>query len=244
MRGSTHLVGLALIVVLAGMVVPGAALSAPASQAPPGELVDGTVAQQAVSEGTVAQQAVAEIDGEHENEDEHGDENEDEDEDETGARVLGEWWGLGGEASEAPYMGLVELGVVVLVVGVLGYSAGKRTSIVPLQYRRRLLQGHEWTMLAGTALVAPHFVAVEEWEGLGLLVAILLGIEVASGLYGRYLHRHVIRLGRGEETAPLVGRVLEATKRSVLARWRRVHVLLTILTGVVLVLHVVTAIGD
>jgi hypothetical protein len=228
MRGPTHLLSLALIVVLAGTVVPGAALSAPASQAPPGELVD----------GTIDQQTVADVD---EEEYEDGDEHEG---DETGARVLAEWWGLGGEASEAPYMGLVELGVVVLVVGMLGYSAGKRTSVVPLRYRLRLLQAHEWTMLAGTALVVPHFVAVEEWEGLGLLVAILLGIEVASGLYGRHLHRHVIRFGRGKETAPLVGRVLEVTKRSVLARWRRVHVLLTIVTGVVLVLHIVTAIGD
>lgn len=237
MRGSTHLVSLALIVVLAGAVVPGAALSASASQAPPGELADSTIVQQTVADDTIARQTVADVEEDEDEEDE-------DEEDETGARVLREWWGLGGEASEAPYMGLVELGVVVLVVGVLGYSAGKRTSVVPLQYRLRLLQAHEWTMLAGTALVVPHFVAVEEWEGLGLLVAVLLGIEVASGLYGRHLHRHVIRLGRGEETAPLVGRVLEVTKRSVLSRWLRVHVLLTIVTGVVLVLHIVTAIGD
>ncbi|MFB6102494.1 MAG: hypothetical protein ABEJ73_07995 [Haloplanus sp.] len=163
---------------------------------------------------------------------------------ETGAGVLGEWWGLGGEASEAPYVGLAELGVVLLVIGVGGYSAGKRTSVVPTKYRRRLLQAHEWTVLTGTALTLPHFVAVEEWGGLGLLVALLLAVEVASGLYGRHLHRHVIRLGRGGETPSLVGRTVAMTKRTLFSRWRRVHVVLTVATGIVLVLHIVTAVGE
>lgn len=172
------------------------------------------------------------------------DQDEDAEGDEAGARVVGEWWGLGGEAREAPYLGLAELGVVLLVVGVGGYSLGKRTSIVPLRYRRRLLQGHEWTVLAGTGLTVPHFVAVEEWEGLGLAVALLLAIEVASGLYGRHLHRHVVRLGNGEESPSVVGRLFEGTKNTLFSRWRRVHVMLTLVTGVVLFLHIVTAIGD
>jgi hypothetical protein len=141
-------------------------------------------------------------------------------------------------------MGLVELGVTLLVVGVLGYSIGKRTSIVPLQYRRYLLQAHEWTVLVGTALVIPHFVFVEEWEGLGFLLGILIAIEVLSGIYGSHLHRHVIRLDRGGESPPFVGGVLKITKKTLFSRWRRIHVLLTFLTGVVLVLHIVTTVGD
>ena len=162
---------------------------------------------------------------------------------ETGPRVLPEWWGLGGEAREAPYLGLAELGVVLLAIGVIGYRYGKRTSIVPNQYRRRLLQGHEWTMLVGTALTVPHVLFVEEWEGLGALLVILLGVEVLSGLYGRHLHRRVIRLGRGDETAPLLGRFLELSVEVVFARWRKIHITLTIVTAVVLPLHIVTAVG-
>jgi hypothetical protein len=165
-------------------------------------------------------------------------------EDETGQGLIGDWWGLGGEANEAPYIGVVEAGVVFLVVGVLGYSLVKRKRLLPVRYRRYQLQTHQWVVLVGTALTVPHFIAVEEWEGLGLWVGVLLGIEVASGLYGRYLHRHVIRLGRGDETPPVVGSLLTVTKETLFSRWRRVHVLLTIVTAVVLFLHIITAVGD
>lgn len=50
--------------------------------------------------------------------------------DEDGISIVGEWWGLGGEASEAPYIGLVELGVTVLAVGVTGYSLGTALVVV------------------------------------------------------------------------------------------------------------------
>lgn len=179
-----------------------------------------------------------------------GDEAEDEDseaheeEDESGANFVGDWWGLGGEVSEAPYVGLAEGGVVLLAVGVFGYSLAKRWKLIPVRYRRYQLQAHQWIVLVGTGLTLPHFLAVEEWEGLGLAVGVLLGIEVASGLYGRYLHRHVVRLGRGDETPSVGGRLLAVTKESLFSRWRRVHVLLTIVTAVVLVLHIVTAVGD
>lgn len=162
----------------------------------------------------------------------------------AGTRVVGEWWGLGGEASEAPYVGLAELGVVLLVVGVGGYSAGKRTSVVPGRHRRRLLQAHEWVVLSGTALTVPHFLFVEEWAGLGFLVGVLLGFEVLSGLYGRHLHRHAVRLGRGQERASLVGRVVAVTNERMLSRWRRVHVSLTLVTAIAIALHVLTAVGD
>lgn len=167
-----------------------------------------------------------------------------EDEEEGGGALIGDWWGLGEEAQEAPYMGLVELGVVLLAVGLAGYSIGKRTGLLPPQYRRYLLPAHEWTMLVGTALTVPHFLFVEEWEGLGLAVGILLAIEVLSGVYGRHLHRHVIRLGRGEEPAPLVAYLIALPKRTVFSRWRRIHVMLTILTALVLVAHIVTAVGE
>lgn len=183
---------------------------------------------------------VDELDGEEE----EGEDAEDSDEDETGASLIGDWWGLGGEVSEAPYIGVVEAGIVFLVVGVLGYSLAKRKRLLPVQYRRYQLQTHQWVVLIGTALTLPHFIAVEEWEGLGLAVAVLLGVEVASGLYGRYLHRHVVRLGRGDETPSVVGRVLTVTKETLFSRWRRVHVLLTVVTAIVLVLHIITAIGD
>lgn len=221
---ATRIVLLGLLLVC---VLPGAGQAA---AAPRPETVDGPVA--ASEPETLDRGALADRDAE---------ERED---DETGARVIPEWWSLGGEAAEAPYMGLVELGVAVLVVGLAGYSIGKRTSIVRRRYRRYLLGTHEWAMLAGTALVTPHFFAVEEWEGLGFLVGVLLAIEVLSGLYGRHLHRHVIRLNRGGETAPLAGRLLDVSKRSVLSRWRRIHVLLTVLTATTLVVHVVTAIAD
>ena len=226
MRRSTYLLGIVLAVLVLGSLVPGAAQSTPALEGPPALQSTGDDVNDATLYDT------------------HEGEEGEEEEDETGAQLISEWWGLGGEADEAPYMGLVEFGVAVLAIGMLGYSVGKRTSVVPLQYRLRLLQAHQLTMLAGTALVLPHFVAVEEWEGLGLLVGVLLGIEILSGVYGRYLHRHVIRFGRGGEMAPVVGRFVEVTKRSLLSRWRRIHVLLTFVTALVLVLHIVTAVGD
>lgn len=168
----------------------------------------------------------------------------DSEEDESGASLVGDWWGLGGEGGEAPYVGVAEGGVVLLLVGVLGYSLAKRKRLIPARYRRYQLQAHQWIVLVGTGLTLPHFIAVEEWEGLGLAVGLLLAIEVASGLYGRYLHRHVVRLGRGDETPPVVSRLLAVTKETLFSRWRRVHVLLTIATAVVLLLHIVTAVGD
>ncbi|MDY6775410.1 MAG: hypothetical protein SV253_04945 [Halobacteria archaeon] len=169
---------------------------------------------------------------------------ESEEESEEGVSLLPDWWGLGGEANEAPYIGLVEIGVTVLVVGVLGYSAGKRLSVVPSKYRRNLLRAHEWTMLAGTALTVPHFVFVEEWGGTGLLVGILLGVEVISGVYGRRIHRDVMRLGRGDETAEIVGRIRDISNKVVLSKWHTVHIWLTLATGVVLVVHIITAVAD
>nr|WP_264475395.1 hypothetical protein [Halorubellus salinus] len=182
--------------------------------------------------------------GELDGEEEEGEDAEDTDEDETGASLIGDWWGLGGEVNEAPYIGVVEAGVVFLVLGVLEYSIVKRKRLLPVQYRRYQLQTHQWVVLIGTALTLPHFIAVEEWEGFGLAVAVLLGVEVVSGLYGRYLHRHVVRLGRGDETPSVVGRVLTVTKETLFSRWRRVHVLLTVVTAIILVLHIITAIGD
>lgn len=176
-------------------------------------------------------------------EDVSGDEVGEEDE-EASTNLIGDWWGLGGEANEAPFIGVAEGGVVLLVVGVLGYSVAKRKRLLPTQYRRYQLQAHQWVVLIGTALTLPHFVAVEEWEGFGLAVGVLLGIEVVSGLYGRYLHRHVIRLGRGDETPAVVDRLLTVTKETLFSRWRRVHVLLTVVTGLAIVLHVVIAVGD
>lgn len=169
---------------------------------------------------------------------------EEDDDEEEGSSIIGDWWGLGGEATETPYVGLVELGVLVLTVGLVGYFVGKRTTYMPTQYRRYLLPTHEWSMLIGTALTVPHFVFVEEWEGLGFAVGVLLAIEVLSGLYGRHLHRHVIRLGRGTETAPVVGNLFEVTKETLFSRWRWIHRSLTLLTAIVLVLHIVTAVGE
>ncbi|ERJ07799.1 hypothetical protein HLRTI_000183 [Halorhabdus tiamatea SARL4B] len=174
------------------------------------------------------------------------DENEADTEDETegGSMLLGEWWGLGGEANEAPYIGLVEIGVVILTLGLGGYMLGKRTSLVPIQYRRYLLPAHEWSMLLGTVLTVPHFLAVEEWEGLGLAVGVLLAVEVVSGVYGRHLHRHVIRLGRGDESPSIFGAVIETSNETLFSRWRWIHRSLTVVTAIVLVAHIVTAIGD
>lgn len=99
-------------------------------------------------------------------------------------------------------------------------------------------------MLLGTALTVPHFFAVEDWEGLGFAVGVLLAIEVASGLYGRHLHRHVIRLGRGDESPRVLGRVIQLSKDTLFTRWRWLHRSLTVLTALVLVLHILTAIGE
>ncbi|MEF8813387.1 MAG: hypothetical protein V5A55_06160 [Halovenus sp.] len=67
-------------------------------------------------------------------------------------QYIGDWLGLGGKATETAYVGLVELGIIVLIVGLAGYAIGKRTAYVPAQYRRYLLPAHEWSMLVGTAL--------------------------------------------------------------------------------------------
>lgn len=50
---------------------------------------------------------------------------------EDGATVIGDWWGLDGEARETPYVELVELGVLLFGVGLGRYSLGKRTRLVP-----------------------------------------------------------------------------------------------------------------
>lgn len=226
MRRLTRLLGIVLIVLLAG------------------SLLAGTVQGTGAGGSEVNSPAVGTY-ADYDDGDEYDDGEEYEDgEYEEGAGALGDWWGLGGEAQEAPYVGIAELGVVAGVVGIGGYSLGKRTGVVPLQHRKRLLQAHEWVMLAGAALAVPHFVAVEEWEGLGLFLGLLIAVELASGLYGRHLHRHVLRLGRGDEVPPLLGRILTVTKRSVLTRWRTAHVLLTFVTAIVLLLHIVTAVGD
>jgi hypothetical protein len=166
-----------------------------------------------------------------------------EEEEEGGGSLIGDWWGLGEEVQESAYIGLVELGVVILTIGLGGYMIAKRTSAVPVQYRRYMLPVHEWSMLLGTALTAPHFFGVEEWEGLGFAVGVLLAIEVVSGLYGYYLHRHVIRLGRGDESPLILSNVIALSKETVFSRWRWIHRSLTVVTAVVLVLHIVTAIG-
>lgn len=162
----------------------------------------------------------------------------------AGAGIVPEWWGFGGEAAEAAYVGLAELGVTALLIGVLGYSVGKRTGIVPPKYRLRSLKLHEGTMLVGTALTVPHFLLTEDEGGIGTLVVFFLAVEVASGFYGRHLHRHVVRMGRGEATPAVVGSVFDVTNRVLFRRWRTIHVWLTVVTALVIALHVLTAVGD
>lgn len=233
MRLSVRIAGLVGILVVLTVAVPGVGhVSAGDDIANNGFAVDTTGEQTQTDYAVVALEAESEL----------GDSGESEDE--TGRNLIGDWWGLGGETGEAPYIGIAEIGIVLLVVGVLGYSIVKRNSIVPVRLRRYQLPTHQWVMLVGTALTLPHFVAVEEWEGVGLILGVLLGVEVVSGLYGRYLHRHVIRLGRGAERAPILGTALNVTKEMLFTRWRQVHVLLTVVTGLALVLHVVTAVGD
>ena len=159
-----------------------------------------------------------------------------------GSQILPEWWGLGGNARETPFIGLAELGVTLLIVGVLGYSAGKRFSLVPPRHRLRLLKTHESTMLVGVALTLPHFFS-SEWGGTGLLVGIFFAIEVSSGIYGRHLHRYVVRLGRRNEQSVLFSSLFDMTNRTVFRRWHKVHVRLTIITTIVLFIHIVTAVG-
>ncbi len=159
-----------------------------------------------------------------------------------GPQILPEWWGLGGNASEASYIGLVELGVTLLIVGVVGYIAGKRFSVVPPRHRRRLLQAHESTMLVGVALTAPHFFT-SEWAGTGFLVGVLFALEVGSGVYGRHLHRYVVRLGRRNEQSALFSSLFDVTNQRLFRRWRRIHVSLTTVTALVLAVHIVTATG-
>ncbi len=161
----------------------------------------------------------------------------------AGSHILPEWWGLGGRATEAAFIGLVELGVTVLVIGVLGYSVGKRTGVVPPKYRLRLLKLHEGTMLVGVALIVPHVLFAEEGGGFGSLAVLFIGVEVVSGFYGRHLHRHVVRMGRGDATPVAVGSMFDMTNRMVFRRWRKIHVSLTVVTALVIVLHIVTAVG-
>jgi hypothetical protein len=229
------LIGCLLLILIVG--TSGVAVAHPASSSPGVDSISSAslegasdhLGQQAISPDPVPQ--VEQVEAE-------------DGEDEGGGSVIGDWWGLGEEAQETPYMGLVELGVVILTIGLGGYMLAKRTSIVPVQYRRHLLPAHEWSMLLGTALTAPHFFGVEEWEGLGFAVGVLLAIEVVSGLYGYYLHRHVIRLDRGDESPAILSAFLALPKETVFSRWRWIHRSLTLVTAVVLVLHIVTAIGE
>ena len=158
------------------------------------------------------------------------------------AQILPEWWGLGGNATETPYIGLAELGVTLLIIGVLGYSMGKRLSLVPPRHRVRLLKAHELTMLVGVALTLPHFFTAE-WEGTGLLVGIFFAAEVSSGVYGRHLHRYVVRFGRKNEQSVLFSSIFDMTNRTVFRRWHKAHVWLTILTAIILAIHIVTSIS-
>lgn len=75
---------------------------------------------------------VDELDGEEE----EGEDAEDTDEDETGASLIGDWLDLGGEVSEAPYVGVIEAGGVFLVVGVLEDRIGNSKGSLSVQYRR------------------------------------------------------------------------------------------------------------
>jgi|GEM_PF-4747980 len=244
-QGRTLRAGLVLCLLLLVIIVGTSGVAAASPGSPPPGMDATTPETLGVGSEDLGQQAISAHSTALNDQDEAaGEEFETEDEDEDRATLLGDWWGLGGEAQETPYVGLVELGVVVLTLGLGGYLLGKRASVVPPQYRRYLLPAHEWSMLLGTALTVPHFLAVEEWEGLGFAVGVLLGIEVVSGVYGRHLHRHVIRLERGHESASIVGNVLSLSKRTVFSRWRWVHRSLTVVTAVVLVLHIVTAIGD
>ncbi|WP_435092774.1 hypothetical protein [Halorubrum sp. N11] len=238
-RGLIGCILLILIVGTSGVVVAHPVSSSPGADTISSEDLEGAsdhLGQQVISPDTVQIEQV-------EVEDEEG-EIEDGEEEEGGGSVIGDWWGLGEEAQESAYMGLVELGVVILTIGLGGYMLAKRTSVVPTQYRRYLLPAHEWSMLLGTALTVPHFFGVEEWEGLGFAVGVLLAIEVISGLYGYYLHRHVIRLGRGGESPAILRNVLTLSKKVVFSRWLWIHRSLTVVTAVVLVLHIVTAIGE
>ena len=158
------------------------------------------------------------------------------------AQILPEWWGLGGNATETPYIGLAELGVTLLIIGVLGYSMGKRLSLIPPRHRIQLLKAHELTMLAGVALTLPHFFTAE-WEGTGLLVGILFAAEVSSGVYGRHLHRYAVRFGRKNEQSVLFSSIFDMTNRTVFKRWHKAHVWLTILTAIVLVMHIITSVS-
>jgi len=239
----------AVLVCLLVFVGGGAGVThAAASPAETAQLSAAVADQPGLAEDVDGEEGYGDGDGDHgDDDDDYEDESEDEDEDDEdddGAGLLGDWWGLGGEANEAPYIGIAEVGVGLLLVGVLGYSVVKRKRLLPARYRRYQLQTHQWIVLVGTTLTLPHFAAVDEWEGFGLAVGILLAIEVASGLYGRYLHRHVVQLGRGSETAPVVDRVLSVTKQTLFSRWRRVHVLLTAVTALFIVLHVVVAVGE
>lgn len=238
-RGLIGCLLLILIVGTSGVVVAHPASSSPGVDSISSESLEGApdhLGQQVISPDPVPQVEQVEAEGE-EAETEGGESGE------GGQSLIGDWWGLGEEAQETAYMGLVELGVVILTIGLGGYMLAKRTSIVPAQYRRYLLPAHEWSMLLGIALTAPHFFGVEEWEGLGFAVGVLLAIEVISGLYGYYLHRHVIRLGRGDESPAILSNVLALSKKTVFSRWRWIHRSLTVVTAVVLVLHIVTAIG-
>lgn len=174
-----------------------------------------------------------EIFAEEEEEEEGGKEN---------AQILPEWWGLGEDAQEAAYVGLAELGVALILIGMVGYSTGKRLNLVPSQFLLPFLRFHESLTLLGVLCTTPHFLFVGEWEGLGFLTGILLFIEVVSGLYGRYLHKHVVQLGRGEEQPFLLGRLFHLTKKVVLKRWRHIHIWLTFITVLVLGSHILTVI--
>lgn len=117
--------------VLAGIVVLLTVASLPAVQASPA-VSDSGSAPDPVSVQSTGQGSDVPFDSDdgEEGELEEDENGADEDEDEDGISIVGEWWGLGGEASEAPYIGLVELGVTVLAVGVTGYSLGTALVVV------------------------------------------------------------------------------------------------------------------
>ncbi len=140
-------------------------------------------------------------------------------------------------------------GTALIIISFI-YSLRKR-KIIESGSPKKLLMLHEYIAFAGTILILVHagihFNAVLPW-----LAVVMLLVTVASGLVGKYLlkkanetlkekRKGLIDSGmNAEETDKML--FLDSITVDMMKKWRLVHYPITLLLGLLTLLHIITII--
>lgn len=159
---------------------------------------------------------------------------------------------------EAEYGSLAGFGFVLITIGTVFYSLGKRTNLMDfkkgekiqislhstmpflkIRFPLSLFDTHHILVVIGSVLTIPHYLSCEEYNTLfeytGLYMGIVLIIENVSGFYGRFLHVKIERL-RSQINHPFLKELLKKFRV-----WRTIHIFFTILLYVLLACHIALA---